>query len=82
MVNVYKGKGDALECGLYHNIKLQNHVRKILERVIKVSFKRKVNIHGMQFVFSPGNGATDAICANAGDVFVAKEEAVACIFRF
>ena len=34
MMNVYKGKGDAMECGSYHSIKLLEHVMKITERVI------------------------------------------------
>jgi len=32
-MNVYKRKGDALECGSYRGIKLPEHV-KILEKVI------------------------------------------------
>ena len=35
MVSVYKGKGDALECGSYRGIKLLDHVMKILERVVE-----------------------------------------------
>jgi hypothetical protein len=31
MVSVYKGKGDALECGSYRGIKLLDHVMKIFE---------------------------------------------------
>jgi hypothetical protein len=31
MVNVYKGKGDALECGPYRSIRLLEHVLKMLE---------------------------------------------------
>ena len=34
MVNVYKSKGDALECGSYRGIKLTEHVMKALERVV------------------------------------------------
>ena len=34
MINVYKGKDDAMECGLYRGIKLLEHAMKILERVI------------------------------------------------
>ena len=37
LVNVYKGKGDALECGSYRGIKLVEHAMKILERVIESS---------------------------------------------
>ena len=33
MINVYKGKGDALECGSYRGIKLLEHVMKILKKV-------------------------------------------------
>ena len=35
MVNVYKGKGDALICGSYRGIKLLEHAMKVLERVIE-----------------------------------------------
>ena len=31
MVNVYKGKGDALTCGSYRDIKLLEHAMKVLE---------------------------------------------------
>ena len=31
MVNVYKGKGDALICGSYRDIKLLEHAMKVLE---------------------------------------------------
>ena len=34
MVNVYKGKGDALACGSYRVIKLLEHAMKVLERVL------------------------------------------------
>ena len=51
MVNVYKGKRDALECGSYRGIKLLEHVMKILERVIEGWVKRVVKIDDMQFGF-------------------------------
>ena len=35
MVNVYKGKGDALACGSYRGIKLLEHAMKVLERAIQ-----------------------------------------------
>jgi hypothetical protein len=61
MVNVYKGKGDALECGSYRGIKLLDHVMKVLERVIEKKVRSKVVINDMQFGFRPGRGTTDAI---------------------
>ena len=47
MVKVYKGKGDALECGSYRGIKLLDHVMKILERVIEKRVRSKVSINDM-----------------------------------
>jgi len=61
MVNVYKGKGDALECGSYRGIKLLDHVMKVLERIIEKKVRDRVSIDDMQFGFRPGRGTTDAI---------------------
>ena len=54
LVNVYKGKGDALECGSYRGIKLVEHAMKILERVIERRVRNVVKIDSMQFGFMPG----------------------------
>ena len=35
MMNVYKGKGDALACGSYRDIMLLKHAMTVLERVIE-----------------------------------------------
>ena len=61
MVNVYKGKGDALECGSYRGIKLLEHPMKVLERVLERRIRNIVRIDKMQFGFTPGRGTTDAI---------------------
>src|SRR2546425_8047801 len=61
MVNVYKGKGNALECSSYRGIKLLEHVLKVLERVIEARIRKIVKIDEMQFGISPGKGTTDAI---------------------
>jgi hypothetical protein len=61
MVNVYKGKGDAMECGSYRGIKLLDHVMKVLERVIEGRVRKIVKIDDMQFGFMSGKGTTDAI---------------------
>src|SRR3989441_2857558 len=61
MVNVYKGKGNTLECSSYRGIKLLDHVLKVLERVLEAWLRKTVKIDDMQFGFSPGKGTTDAI---------------------
>src|SRR3989441_2752155 len=61
MVNVYKGKGNALECSSYRGIKLLDHVLKALERVLEARLRKTVKVDEMQFEFSPGKGTTDAI---------------------
>ena len=60
MVNVYKGKGNALECGSYRGIRLLEHVMKILERVVEARVRKVVKIDDMQFGFMAGKGTTDA----------------------
>jgi Reverse transcriptase (RNA-dependent DNA polymerase) len=76
MVNVYKGKGDALECGSYHGIKLLDHVMKVLERVIEVRVRNVVKVDPMQFGFSPGKGTTDAsfIVRQVQEKFLSKRK--------
>src|SRR3989442_946107 len=61
MVNVYKGKGNALDCSSYRGMKLLDHVLKVLERVLEARLRKTVKIDDMQFGFSPGKGTTDAI---------------------
>ena len=58
---MYKGKGNALECGSYRGSKLMDQVMKVLERVIERRVRDKVQIDGMQFGFRSGRGTTDAI---------------------
>src|SRR2546425_3695487 len=53
MVNVCKGKGNALECRSYRGIKLLEHVLKVLERVIEAGIRKIVKMDEMQFGFSP-----------------------------
>jgi len=61
MLNIYKGKGDAMQCGSYRGIKLLEHVMKILERVVECRARKIVKIDAMQFSFMAGRGTTDAI---------------------
>ena len=57
IINIYKGKGDALEKGL----KLLDHVMKGIERVIEKIIRERISIDDMHFGFMPGRGTTDAI---------------------
>ena len=60
-MTVYKGKGDALECGSYRGIKLLDHVMKVFERVMDKKIRSIVKLDDMQFGFTPGKSTTDAI---------------------
>ena len=61
IINIYKGKGDALERGNYRGLKLLDHVMKGIERVIEILSLMIFSIDDMQFGFMPGRGTTDAI---------------------
>ena len=61
IINLYKGKGDALERGNYRGLKLLDHVMKAMERVIETTIRDSIFIDNMQFGFMPGRGTTDAI---------------------
>ena len=52
MVNVFKGKGDALACGSYRAIQLLEHAMKVLERVIEGRVRKIVIFDDMQFVMA------------------------------
>ena len=61
IINIYKGKGDALGRGNYRGLKLLDHVMKGIERVIEKIIRERISIDDMQFGFMPGRGTTDAI---------------------
>jgi len=61
ILNLYKGKGDALDRGNYRGLKLTDQVMKLLERVLDSYIRKMVNVDEMQFGFVPGRGTTDAI---------------------
>ena len=56
IISFFKGKGDALSCGNYRGLKLQEHVMKILEHILNTIIQEQVSINNM-----PGRGTTDAI---------------------
>ena len=61
IINIYKGKGDALERGNYRGLKLLDHVMKGIERVIEKIIRERISIDDMQFGFMP---ARDTNCTS------------------
>ena len=61
ILNLYKGKGDALEQGKYRGLKLTDQVMKLLQRVLDSFIREMVDIDAMQFGFVPGRDTSDAI---------------------
>ena len=60
-MNLCKDKGEALNRGNYHGLKLTDQVKKLLERVLDFNIPEMVNIDEMHFCFVSGRGTTDAI---------------------
>ena len=61
ILNLYKGKGEALHRGNYIGLKMTDQVMKLLEWIIDSYICKMVNIDDMQFGFVPGRGTTDVI---------------------
>ena len=61
ILNLYKGKGGALNRGNYRGLKLTDQVMKVLERVLDSAIRQMVDINKIQYGFVPGRGTTDAI---------------------
>ena len=68
VVNVYKGRCNALERGNYQGIKLLDKVMNVLERVIAGMIRDKVCMDEMQFGFTPGRGRPIA-----GAIFILRQ---------
>ena len=54
IVNLYKGKGDALNRGNYRGLKLIEQVMKVLEHVVEGLIRQRVEIDEMQCGFMSG----------------------------
>ena len=61
ILSLFKGKGSPTERGNYRGLKLIEHSLKVLERIMEVLIRDRVDIDAMQFGFRPGRGTTDAI---------------------
>ena len=64
ILNLYKGKGEALDRGNYRGLKLTDQVMNLLGRVLDIFIRKMVNIDNMQFLFVPGRGTTDSILSS------------------
>ena len=60
-VPLFKGKGDALDCGKYRGLRLLEHGMKIWERVLMRRLQPYLTISPQQFGFAAGKSTTDAI---------------------
>ena len=61
ILSLFKGKGSPTERENYRGLKLIKHSLKVLERIMEVLIRDRVDIDAMQFGFRPGKGTTDAI---------------------
>ena len=61
ILNLHKGKGEALNRGNYRGLKFTDQVMKLVERVLNPIIRRMEQIDQMQFGFVPVRGTTDAI---------------------
>ena len=61
IINLYKGKGEALERGNYRGLKLLEQTMKVVERIIETLIRDCISIDDMQFSFIPSESTTDTI---------------------
>ena len=61
VVPLYKGKGNVLECGNYHTIKLLEHGMKVVEYVFEKRLRKMIEIRVELYGFVSGKGTTDMI---------------------
>ena len=44
LVPVFKGKGDAMDCGAYRGLKILEHAMKIYERMLETRLKKQLRL--------------------------------------
>ncbi len=54
VVPLFKGKGEATECGNYRTIELMEHAMKLAERVLEARARKVVDASKEQYGFRPG----------------------------
>ena len=60
-IPIYKGKGEAMECGNYRGVRLLEHGMKVYEYVLERRLRKIVDIGSYQFGFRQGRSTTGAI---------------------
>ena len=71
-----------MSCGSYRGIKLMEHARKVLERVVDKRLSKITDIEGMQFGFMKGHGTTchNMACeADPRENVTTKQQPVLCL---
>ena len=66
ILNLYKGKGEALGRGNYRDLKHADQVMKLHVQVLDSYIREMVNINERQLGFVPGRGTT-------GEIFVVRQ---------
>ena len=82
VVPLYKGKGNVLECGNYHTIKLLEHGMKVVERVYEKRLRKMVEIREEQYGFVAGKGTIDVIfiLRQLQEKYLANDEELYLVF--
>ena len=61
VVQIFKEKGDVMNCGSYRGVKLLEHGIKVIERVLERRIRALVDMDEAQFGFMPAKGTTNAL---------------------
>ena len=69
IINLYKGKGDALDRGNYRGLKLHEQTMKVVERIVETLIRDSIPIDGMKFGFMTDRGTKDAILRQLQEKF-------------
>ena len=80
ILNLYKGKGEALDHGNYCGLKLTDKVMKLLEQGLDYYIREIVNIDEMQFGFVPSRG-TISIVPQQQKFITTNKISLVCLYR-
>ena len=61
LVPIFKEKRDVRNCNAYREVKLLEHVKKIVERVLEKRIRKLVSVDAIQFDVVPGRGTIEAL---------------------